>query len=92
MKDILIDGHRILTTDEIADAVITYAQLLLTHGQTDVVEFPSFHDGMPASCTILLGGSGTLAVVDAPMSLTDTSMGSERACAEITRRSDALAA
>ena len=92
MKDILIDGNRILTTDAIADAVIAYAQLLLAHGQTDVVEFPSFHDGMRASCAILLGGAGTIAVIDAPMSLPDASVGSEGACEEITRRADALAA
>ena len=27
MKDILIEGHRILTTDDIADAVLAYAAL-----------------------------------------------------------------
>lgn len=90
MKDILIDGHRILTTDDIADAVIAYARMLLDRGQTDVVEFPSIHDGAHASCSILLGGSGGLAVVEAPMSLPDESMGSDGACAEITRRVNAL--
>lgn len=90
MKDILIDGHRILTTDDIADAVITYARLLLERGKTDVVEFPSIHDGAHANCAMLLGGSGSLAVVEAPMSLPDKSMGSDGACAEITRRTDAL--
>ncbi len=90
MKDILIDGHRILTTDDIADAVIDYARLLIDHGRTDVVEFPSIHDGAPANCAILLGGAGSIAVVEAPMSLTDGSMDSAAACAEITRRVDAL--
>ena len=59
MKDILIDGHRILTTDEVADAVIDYARVLQDHGRSDVVHFPSIHDGELSRCSMLLG-SGLL--------------------------------
>lgn len=90
MKDILIDGHRILTSDEIADAVIDYARLLIDHGRADVVEFPSIHNGELARCALLLGGSSTIATVEAPVSVPDEAMGSNRACAEITRRVAAL--
>ena len=53
MKDILIEGHRILTTDDIADAVLSYARALLERGGTDIVEFPSFHEGNPTLCAPL---------------------------------------
>ena len=56
MKDILIEGHRILTTDDIADAVLAYARVLLERGTADIVEFPSIHDGSPTLCSLLIGG------------------------------------
>lgn len=90
MKDILIEGHRILTTDDIAAAVIGYARVLLERGGTDIVEFPSFHDGTPTLCSLLLGGSGMMAVVDAPLELTASVGGAELARDEITRRANAL--
>ncbi|WP_336630737.1 MULTISPECIES: hypothetical protein [unclassified Microbacterium] len=90
MKDILIEGHRILTTDEVADAVLTYARALLQHGSTDIVEFPSIHDGNPTLCSLLIGGSGLMAVVDAPMDLPAPVGGADLARDEITRRAEAL--
>lgn len=90
MKDILIEGHRILTTDDIADAVISYARALLERGGTDIVEFPSFHEGNPTLCSLLLGGSGTLAVVDAPLAMASPVGGADLAYDEITRRTNAL--
>ena len=90
MKDILIEGHRILTTDAIADAVLSYARALRERGGTDIVEFPSIHDGNPTLCAMLLGGSGTLAVVDAPLALAGAVGGADLALDEITRRANAL--
>ena len=90
MKDILIEGHRILTTDEIATAVIDYARALLERGAVDVIEFPSFHDGVPALCSLLLGCSGTLAIVDAPLAMSATVGGADLARDEITRKMNAL--
>lgn len=90
MKDILVDGHRFLTTDEIADAVLDYAWLLRSTGGADVVEFSGIHEGEVARCALLLGSSGSLAVVDAGVALPSTFMSSDRDCAEIVRRADAL--
>lgn len=90
MKDILIEGHRILTTDEVADAVLSYARALLQHGSADIVEFPSMHEGSPTLCSLLIGGAGVMAVVDAPMALSVTVGGADLACDEITRRAEAL--
>lgn len=90
MKDILIEGHRILTTDEVAAAVLDYARVLRERGMSDIVEFPSFHDGSPTLCTLLLGGAGHLAVVDAPLGVPSSVGGADDAVDEITRRADAL--
>ena len=90
MKDILIEGHRILTTDDIADAVLSYARVLREHGGIDIVEFPSIHDGNPTLCSLLLGGSGLMAVVDAPLALSAPVGGADLAYDEITRRAEAL--
>ena len=90
MKDILIEGHRILTTDQIAEAVIDYARVLLERGGHDIIEFPSFHDGIPGQCTLLLGGSCTIAVVDAPLEMSATVGGADHARDEIARRANAL--
>ena len=90
MKDILIEGHRILTTDDIADAVLSYARVLLERGSVDIVEFPSIHDGNHTVCYLLLGGLGFLAVVDAPVALSAPVSGADRARDEITRRAHAL--
>jgi hypothetical protein len=90
MKDILIEGHRILTTDDIADAVLSYARALIERGGTDIVEFPSFHEGSPTLCSLLLGGCSMMAVVDAPMALSAPVGGAELARDEINRRTNAL--
>jgi len=89
MKDILIAGHRILTTDEVADAVIGYARKLVSTGRTDVVKFPTVYDGESAQCALLLG-SGSLAVVEAGVVMSPSFADAGDACAEIDRRADAL--
>ena len=90
MKDILIGGHRILTTDDIADAVLSYARVLIERRTADIVEFPSIHDGSPTLCSLLLGGTGLMAVVDAPVALAAPVGGADLALDEITRRADAI--
>lgn len=90
MKDILIDGHRLLTTDEIADAVLEYARLLHGSEATDVVEFPTLHDGELSHCSLLLSGNIAVAVLDAPAVLSPQLPGADGARAEIERRAAAL--
>jgi len=91
MKDILIEGHRILTTDAVADAVLSYAKRLLETGSTDIVEFPSIHDGAPSVCRMLLGSGIPLATLEATTALPVVIDGADRACAEIERRTAAPA-
>ncbi|WEK12709.1 MAG: hypothetical protein P0Y48_09525 [Candidatus Microbacterium phytovorans] len=90
MKDILIDGHRLLTTNEIADAVIDYARLLHSTSKTDVVEFPTLHDGELSHCSLLLSAHVGVAVLDADAVLAPLMPGAEMACAEIERRAATL--
>ena len=91
MKDILIDGHRLLTTDDIADAVIDYAWQLHTVSRSDVVHFPTLHDGEVSRCSLLITPSTVVAVVDTDV-LPPHFPGAEDARAEIARRTDALRA
>jgi len=90
MKDILIEGHCILTTDAVADAVLTYAKELLDAGATDIVEFPSIHDGAPSLCRMLLGSGIPLATLEATTALASDVAGADLARAEIERRTAAL--
>lgn len=89
MKDILIGGQRLLTTDEIADAVIDYAWQLSGAARSDVVSFPTLHGGEISHCSLLLTPATVVAVVDADV-LPPHLPGADDACAEITRRADAL--
>ena len=70
--------------------MVDYARVLQDHGRVDVVHFPSIHDGNPTLCSLLLGGSGLMAVVDAPLALSAPVGGADLAYDEITRRAEAL--
>lgn len=92
MKDLLISGSRLLTTDGVADAVLHYAQVLAQYGRADIVHFPALVDGVSATSWLTLGpgSGGTLAAVsvaDSPIASLD---GASEAMAEIQRRTDAL--
>ncbi len=90
MKDILIEGHRILTTDALADAVLAYAQRLLETGSTDIVVFPSIHEGALSECRMLLGAGIPLATLQATTALASDVPGADAACIEIAHRTAAL--
>jgi hypothetical protein len=66
VKDIFFAGHRVLTSDEIADAVIQYAAALVSAAGADVVTFPAFNDGEPVECSLLIGCGAQIAVMTAP--------------------------
>jgi hypothetical protein len=92
MKDLLISGSRFLTTDDVADAVMHYAQVLAQYGRFDVVRFPALVDGIEATSWLTLGpGSGSslaaVQVVDSPIA---SLAGAGEAFAEIERRSARL--
>jgi hypothetical protein len=91
MKDLFFQGHRVLTTDRVADAVMSYAQRLSAAGRTDIVEFPVVQDGALSTCTLLIGQQATsLASVGVPQAYPDTLTGANAAADEIQSREAAL--
>lgn len=66
MKDILFAGHRILTTNEIADIVIHYAAALVASGGADVVTFPGIKDGDRVECSLVIGCGTSIAAMTVP--------------------------
>ena len=92
MRDLLISGSRFLTTDEVADAVLHYAQVLAQYGRADVVRFPALVDGVQATSWLTLGpGLGAplaaISVEDSPVASLD---GATEATAEIQRRAEQI--
>ncbi|TDN92646.1 hypothetical protein [Microbacterium sp. BK668] len=92
MKDLLFSGSRFLTTDEVADAVLHYAQVLAQYGRADVVRFPALVDGVAANSWLALGpGTGSaIAAVEVLDSPIERLAGAHEASVEIQRRSERL--
>lgn len=92
MKDLLFGGTRFLTTDEVADAVLHYAQVLAQYGRADIVRFPALVDGVAANSWLALGGgSGSaLAAVEVLDSPIERLAGAHEASAEIQRRTEQI--
>ncbi|QIG40438.1 hypothetical protein G5T42_13935 [Microbacterium sp. 4R-513] len=90
MKDLLISGSRFLTTDDVADAVLHYAQVLAQYGRADVVRFPALVDGVAANSWLTLGSGAAIAAVEVLDSPIERLAGAHEASAEIQRRSASL--
>jgi hypothetical protein len=66
MKHIRYDSATILTSDDVADAVIEYAAALSGGDRADTVAVPAVaHDGTMTTTKILIGPSSELVVEDA---------------------------
>ena len=66
MKNIRYDSAIILTSDDVADAVIEYAAALSGGDRADTVEVPAVApDGMMTTTKILIGPASELVVEDA---------------------------
>jgi hypothetical protein len=90
MKDILFAGHRILTSNEIADAVIQYAAALVASAGADVVTFPAFNDGEPVECSLVIGCGAQIAAVTVPETYPSELRGADEACVAIDTQYAAL--
>ncbi|MFE7846777.1 hypothetical protein ACFUTX_16460 [Microbacterium sp. NPDC057407] len=66
MKELVVAGARIITTNEFAEVVLELAERLAQHGLTQRVEFPCVVDGAITSATLLLGDAHVLATVGIP--------------------------
>ncbi|WIB60163.1 hypothetical protein DEJ13_17250 [Curtobacterium sp. MCLR17_007] len=66
MKHINYDGSKILTGDDVADAVIEYAAALAGGDRADTVAVPAVaHDGTMTTTKILIGPASEVVVEDA---------------------------
>ena len=66
MKHIQYDGSTILTSDDIADAVIEYAAALAGGDRADTVAIPAVaQDGTMTTTKILIGPSSEIVIEDA---------------------------
>lgn len=66
MKDLLINGTRFLTTDEIADATLDYANILNQFHLVDTVRFPAVVGGTASQTAVAVGVGAHIVVIDAP--------------------------
>jgi hypothetical protein len=72
MKRIFHPGGSVVTGDELADAVLHYADALSRRNQVDVVDFPVIDEsGTLARVQILIGTPGGLTSLDAESSHPD---------------------
>lgn len=90
MKDVMIHGTRLLTTDEVADSLLAYARVLNDFHRSDTVHFPAVVDGSPRSATLSLGAHTPLVVLDAPEALPVRLRGAGEAAMDIRRRTAIL--
>ncbi|ROP63451.1 hypothetical protein [Curtobacterium sp. ZW137] len=66
MKHIKYDGSIILTSDDVADAVIEYAAALAGGDRADTVAVPAVaHDGTMTTTKILIGPASEVVIEDA---------------------------
>ncbi|TQJ29871.1 hypothetical protein [Microbacterium sp. SLBN-146] len=85
MKDLLINGTRFLTTDDIADATLEYSALLAQFRRVDTVRFPAVVAGTTAQTAVAVGAGAQVAVVDAPDVISVRLAGAPEAAARIRR-------
>jgi hypothetical protein len=66
VKNIRYNGTVILTGDDVADAVIEYAEALSSGGRSDTIEVPAIApDGTMTTTKILIGPTSELVIEDA---------------------------
>ncbi|GAA1860563.1 hypothetical protein GCM10009796_23610 [Microbacterium koreense] len=90
MKDVVIHGTRLLTTDEVADSLLDYARVLNEFHRADTVRFPAVVDGSPRDTALALGAHAPLVVIDAPEALPVRLRGAGEAAMDIRRRTAIL--
>ena len=66
MKDLLINGTRFLTTDEIADATLDYSSILNQFHLVDTIRFPAVVGGTASQTAVAVGVGAHVVVIDAP--------------------------
>jgi hypothetical protein len=90
MRRIHYSSGSVVTGDEIAAAVLEYAEALSTHGTADVVNVPVLlPSGNTATASLLIGPASQIASV--PEELASPELHDATVVSELRRRSKALA-
>ncbi|MFJ6654100.1 hypothetical protein ACIQLJ_15015 [Microbacterium sp. NPDC091313] len=63
MYEILYAGHRLLTTDAVAEALLQYAGELASRGMVDTITVPIVEAGLATTCRLILGHGTSLGIV-----------------------------
>lgn len=66
MKELLVDGARLLTTDAVADAALEHARQLAQQGRADVIDFPAVVEGRETRAWVTIGAGTALVVLGTP--------------------------
>lgn len=90
MREILVAGQMLLTTDAIAREVLQYAQELSEHDRSDVVDIPVAIDGAITTCAVLLTRNTSMATLAVPGTAPGTLPGEDLALFELQRRGQDL--
>ena len=90
MFDIFTGGARVLTTDDVGDALISHVRAVAGHGSTEVVNFPGLVDGIPAVASVTVGEGIEFVALHLPDGLTGSLKGEALAVAALRQRTSDL--
>jgi hypothetical protein len=90
MFDFLVNGTRVLTSDDVAHAVLEYTRALAERGQSAVVTFPAVVDGHHGETWMSVGAGMPMVAVRSDPELPLTLDGTEFAVWHIRRRTAEL--
>lgn len=76
MKALLFQGNRVVTSDEVADAVLGFVEALSLVGLRETLHIPVVIDGALSDCTISFGSEVAWAAVSVPGTSPDGFSGS----------------
>lgn len=86
MKDLLINGTRFLTTDDIAEATLQYSSILNQFHLVDTIRFPAVVGGTAAQTAVAVGVGAHVIVIDVPDEIPIRLFGAREAAATIRRQ------
>lgn len=90
MFDFLVSGARVLTSDDVAHAVLEYSRVLAERGRTAIVTFPAIVDGHHGETWMSVGAALPIVAVRSEPELPITLEGTEFAVWHIRRRTAEL--
>lgn len=84
MKALLYAGYELLTTDDVADALLDFVETLPLNQPPERVVIPALRDGLPVTAEMVLTAATPVAVTTSP--LRDTHLEGDIYAVEVLRR------